>query len=206
MRRTDSFKVDFSKESHLILPFYTLPEDAVVLLEGDDIFIITNGYLFAVSDSEEVDISHFSTDISIRHLVFPSIKHSGVKRYLMKKDTREDSYSFLDTGLSEKLHDFYQDETPFDLDREYVERRRDQGELFFTVNRNDRILSAAYTVKGKRQIVSLATDRREKKKGLATLLLQNTEIDYLFCEGERLRHFYEKRGYRVVRTYSVINR
>jgi|GEM_PF-6419553 len=206
MRRIDSFQVDFSRESHLILPFYTLPEDAIVLCEGDDVFIITGDYLFAVSDRDQVDVSSFLADRSIHHLLFPSGKERGKRRFLMKKETAEDVYTFLDSGLSDELAHFYQERTPFDIDREYLELRRDQGEVFFTVRKEDRIVSAAYTVKGRRQIVSLSTDSRLRNTGLGTLLLKNSGIEHLFCEGERLRRFYSERGYRTARTYCMINR
>ncbi len=206
MRRSDSFQVDFSIESHLILPFYTLPPDAIVYREGDDVFIRSSGYLFSVSDRDEVDAAHFIEDRSLHHIVFPSRKERTHVRYLMKRTAPAAVYTFLDRSLDNELFLFYQERTSFDVDEEYLDRRRAQGEVFFIERKDGRIVSAAYSVKERRQTVSLATDRDMKKRGLASSLLESVSIPYLFCETERLREFYEKRGFSVVRRYAVINR
>ncbi|MCR5731442.1 MAG: hypothetical protein K6G51_00660 [Sphaerochaetaceae bacterium] len=205
MEMISDFKVDFSKESHLILPFYTLPESAKVFREGASIFVIFNSFLYAISDEKEVDISSFIDDMDIKHFIYPSSVNRE-RRYLMKREKAEGTLSFLDSNLSEKLSEFYEEKTPFSVDKEYLDKRRDYGELFFVCKMEEKITSAAYTVKGNRQIVSLATDRAFKNQNLASSILNEISTPYLFCLTEELRTFYEKRGYKVVRIYNMINR
>ena len=205
MKHVNFFKVDFSCESHLILPFFNLPEGAKVLRENDSYFIIYESYLYVVSDEREVDISSFENDRNIKHITYPSSGNIN-RRYLMKREREGETLNFLSPNLSDELSEFYENKTQFHADKELLENRRDMGEEFFISRKDNKIVSASYSTKGNRQLVSLATDKDFRNQNFASDLLAKINVPYLFCTEEWLRCFYEKRGYKVVRIYNTINR
>lgn len=207
IRRLSGFHVDYNMESHLILPFPKLPEDAEVLIDGKGcIFIRSYSYLFAVTDSRTADISPFLSDLGLKHYIFPSESHDGRIRYLMhkKQGILKENLNEIDT---KELAAFYDETEFYDSDAEYLQERKEAGEYFFTLrDRNGRLLSAAYTNKSRRMLVNLATREELRGRGYATALLKNTPSVYLFAETETLRDFYSRRGFEIVRQYRIIDR
>lgn len=207
LRRLSGFHVDYSKESHLILPFPTLPKGSEAYEDGEgSIFIISYSYLFAVTDKKHIDIEPFLSDIRLKHFIFPSEEPEGSIRYLMhkKQGILTGNPEAADTAA---LADFYDKTEFYDSDEEYLAERKEAGEYFFTVKDKDgSILAAAYTNKDRRVLVNVATREDMRGKGYATALLKNTPSVYLFAETDRLRDFYQKRGFETVRRYRTIDR
>jgi len=172
MQRLSSFNVDFNKESHLILPFSHLSKESEIFQdEQGNCFIKTYGYLFAVSDRLEVDISYFLSMEKLKHFLFPVKEVSEDCRFLLYKKGGDGIEDNLAT--SSELDEFYFRHTPFDVDEEYIEERIKQGEAIYTIrDEKEKILSACYTTKGRRQLVDVATNTEFQKKGYATLLVK----------------------------------
>lgn len=206
LKRLSGFQVDYNRESHLILPFPSLLKDSEVFCDGEGtVFIISYSYLFAVTDNNKIDISPFLDDPRLNHFIFPDTDAVDNIRYLMHKKKG------LEIGKTQvnihKLAAFYDKTEFYDSDEEYLEERLEAGELFFTLEDSEkRIVSAAYTNKGRRMLVNVATREDMRGKGYATALLKNTPPVYLFAETETLRDFYERRGFETVRKYRIIDR
>lgn len=207
IKKLSSFHVDYSKESHLILPFPSLPKDSEVLTDGEGcIFVRSYSYLFAVTDRKDADITPFLENLSLKHFIFPSTSAEGNIRYLMHKKHGMIQGQLNDIDVGE-LAAFYNETEFYDSDEEYLSERKEAGEYFFTIrDEKNRIISAAYTNKNRRMLVNLATSEKHRGKGYATHLLKNTPSVYLFAETEELRSFYGKRGFETVRKYCVLDR
>lgn len=205
MERLSSFTLDFDKESHLILPFSTLPMTSECFKdERGSIFIRSYGYLFAVTDCLDPDLNFFKKDPKIKHIFYPTKEISVNCRFLMKKEGEADDYDKKAT--SEELEAFYMTYTPFDVDAEYIEDRIKEGEKIYTVrDEKGKIISALYTTKGHHQIVDVATRCDYTGKGYATELLKKVSNVYLFCESEELALFYSKRGFEIKRIYKELS-
>lgn len=205
LTRLSDFTVDYNKESHLILPFSSLPEKSEVYKdEKGTIFIKTYRYLFAVTDDEDIDedkLSHFK---NVKHIIYPSTKDSGDMRYLMHKDNSTNENE-ADIDI-EELANFYSQTAFYDVDEEYLSERKAAGEYFFTYKINNEIVSAAYTNKERHMLVNVATRCDLMNKGYATALLKKTPSLYLFSDTKELEEFYRKRGFESVRKYRVIER
>ena len=206
LKMLSDFTVDYNKESHLILPFSSLPTGSEVFIDEEGtIFVKSFSYLFAITEQKDANITPFLRDLKLKHIIYPSTKDKGEVRYLMKK---EDGIFLPDENINLKeLASFYDETEFYDSDKRFLKERKDAKEAFFTIrDQHGAILSAAYTNKGRRTLVNLATKRSDRGKGYASALLKRCANLYLFAESNTLKNFYEKRGFKTVREYLIVER
>ena len=205
--RLSSFTVDYTKESHLIIPFQEADETMEFYTSPKGIiYILAYHHLFVIADSHDSEISTFikSHKKKIRHALFPSGERTD--RWLMKREKSPSSagrYSLLSEHDIKRIADFYTESTPFDTDEVYLSSLYpDQSEFALMKDEEGKIISALYTIKNNQCAAAVATDPDYQGKGYASRLINSLSFSYLFCEDESLIPFYEKLGFSIVREYQ----
>lgn len=206
-RRLSSFTVDYTRESHLIIPFSTPDENTRVYVSENGIFyILAYGHLFVIADSFDSEINVFIREHrrEITHALFPSAVRTD--RFLLKrKNTPPEGgrYTLLSHDDISQITSFYTEETPFDTDEEYLSSLSPENTEFSVMKDLDgRILSSLYTIKGRQCAVAVATREDERGRGHASRLINSLPFSYLFTEDESLIPFYEKLGFSIAREYQ----
>ncbi|MDD7009332.1 MAG: GNAT family N-acetyltransferase [Bullifex sp.] len=206
-RRLSSFTVDYTRESHLIIPFSTPDENTRVYVSEKGIFyILAYGHLFVIADSFDSEINVFIREHrrEITHALFPRAVRTD--RFLLKrKNTPPEGgrYTLLSHDDISQITSFYTEETPFDTDEEYLSSLSPENTEFSVMKDLDgRILSSLYTIKGRQCAVAVATREAERGRGHASRLINSLPFSYLFTEDESLIPFYEKLGFSIAREYQ----
>ena len=203
--RLSSFHVDYHNESHLIIPFLET-DDSMIIHSSDKGIIYINAYnhLYVISPCFDEEIIKYINIYKPKIAIYPCNKNPN--RYLLKRNEIKQGgvYSLLNHSELKEIATFYQEESDFDSEVEYLEALKpEESEFALFKDDKGKIISALYTVKKRELAVNIATKKEERNKGLATTLINNLPFSYIFCEEPDLLPFYEHLGFKIVNRYRV---
>ena len=168
------------------------------------IYINAYNHLYVISPCFDQEIIEYINIYKPKIAIYPYDKKPN--RYLLKRNEIKQGgvYSLLNHLELKEIATFYQEESDFDSEVEYLEALKpEESEFALFKDDKGKIISALYTVKKRELAVNIATKQEERNKGLATTLINNLPFSYIFCEEPDLLPFYEHLGFKIVNKYRI---